>query len=63
MLNIPAVSPSIVLVVSITGTNATTEAIVEVLYELTILILGMEKLGLMIPNIAIVVTELQIFLL
>lgn len=63
MLHIPTVGPSVVLVIGITCTYAASEAVVEVLQELAVLILGMEKLSLRIPYVAVVIAQFQVLLL
>ena len=62
MLHIPAVGPSVILVIGVACAYATREAIVERLKKLSVLVLRMEERGLRVEQRAIVVRQLGIAL-
>ena len=62
VLHIPAIGPSIVLIISFTGRETASEAVVKVGQEAPILILRVEETRLGIPHVAVVVAQAQILL-
>ena len=60
MLHVPTICPPVVLAISCSRTDAATEAIIEVRQEVAFLVFRMEETRLWVPDITIVVAELEI---